>query len=399
MLALVIPKVQVTHVSYRDMSIFGEPYGNYGAHSHFDKRKHGPAVAVIGAIGSVSAGAATMAAATSTFGTIMGGLMMAGGVMSGLGALTGNKTLSTIGMGLGLATGIGSAFTQVAADGAVSFANPFSESYKFSSSVMGKGFSKVGDFVKDLGGGDTAASNLTSDIVSDAAGYSPANYGDSSPLTGTISRLNDAGQVEIIDGVYATPIDSELTKNEWGGYDALNTSQRLGQKATGLINDGVDAATNFVTGNTGVSSPLVPEKNSGLLATFNQLGNNKLLSAALGGASDAYQNNQMIEETRPQRNANTALTRANTEMAKLQTERLRKQMENMNQQKINLNAGLNFGQQQQINSSLGQSSQIPAGKMAAIIDNQVVYVSPEEFRAIQNERFQQAGLLNTQGVA
>ena len=59
-----------------------------------------PAVALIGAAASVSAGIAA--------GGLLGGMMIAGGVMTGLGTLTGNKKLTRIGAVLGLAGGIGS---------------------------------------------------------------------------------------------------------------------------------------------------------------------------------------------------------------------------------------------------------------------------------------------------
>ena len=59
-----------------------------------------PAVALIGAVASVSAGVAA--------GGLLGGMMIAGGVMTGLGTLTGNKKLTRIGAVLGLAGGIGS---------------------------------------------------------------------------------------------------------------------------------------------------------------------------------------------------------------------------------------------------------------------------------------------------
>lgn len=60
-----------------------------------------PAVAIVAAVGTVSAGAA--------MGGVLGGIMMAGGVMTGLGAVTGNKNLQRIGMVASLGAGIGSA--------------------------------------------------------------------------------------------------------------------------------------------------------------------------------------------------------------------------------------------------------------------------------------------------
>ena len=61
-----------------------------------------PAVALIAAVGTVSAGAA--------LGGVLGGVMIAGGVMSGIGAVTGNKKLSMLGAVVGLGAGLGAAF-------------------------------------------------------------------------------------------------------------------------------------------------------------------------------------------------------------------------------------------------------------------------------------------------
>lgn len=61
-----------------------------------------PAIAIIAAVGTVSAGAA--------LGGVLGGIMIAGGVMSGLGAITGNKKLSMLGAVVSLGAGLGAAF-------------------------------------------------------------------------------------------------------------------------------------------------------------------------------------------------------------------------------------------------------------------------------------------------
>ena len=52
-----------------------------------------PAIAIVGAAGSVMAGMAAVEAGSM----IVGGLMIAGGVTSGLGTLTGDRTLSQLG--------------------------------------------------------------------------------------------------------------------------------------------------------------------------------------------------------------------------------------------------------------------------------------------------------------
>ena len=88
MIAIKAPEVK--YVAHRTARLHDGPmlYGN-----RIDWRgqstKHGPAIGVVGAIGSISAGLSA--------GGILGGVLIAGGVLGGIGALTGNKTLMAIG--------------------------------------------------------------------------------------------------------------------------------------------------------------------------------------------------------------------------------------------------------------------------------------------------------------
>ena len=88
-----------------------------------------PAIAIIGAVATVSAGAA--------LGGVLGGVMIAGGVMSGLGAVTGNKKLQMLGAVVSLGAGLGSAFGLAdAANGAWNAATAGNEALQ----VTGKSF-------------------------------------------------------------------------------------------------------------------------------------------------------------------------------------------------------------------------------------------------------------------
>lgn len=88
-----------------------------------------PAIALVAAIGTVSAGAA--------LGGVLGGVMIAGGVMTGLGAITGNKTLMKIGAIASLGAGIGSMMgLSGAANGAWNAATAGNEALQ----VTGKSF-------------------------------------------------------------------------------------------------------------------------------------------------------------------------------------------------------------------------------------------------------------------
>lgn len=90
------------YMTHRQLSAAGMPIGEAGAGPAYGE-KRGPAIALFGAFQAISIG--------MTVGGLMGGMMIAGGVLSGLGALTGNKTLSRLGMVAGLAGAVGQFFS------------------------------------------------------------------------------------------------------------------------------------------------------------------------------------------------------------------------------------------------------------------------------------------------
>lgn len=111
MIAIEIPEVSYLPVaqSRRMLSDMPQGYAYAGpAYGH----KNGPAIGVIGAVSSISAGIAA--------GGFLGGLLIAGGIAGAIGAVTGNKTLSLIGGLSSLAGGF------IGVDGA-GFMNPFAE--------------------------------------------------------------------------------------------------------------------------------------------------------------------------------------------------------------------------------------------------------------------------------
>lgn len=122
MIAIKAPEVQ--YVAHRTARLYDGPmlYGNQ-ADWRGQSTKHGPAIGVVGAIGTISAGLSA--------GGILGGVLIAGGVLGGIGALTGNKTLMAIGAVTGFAGGFISA-------GTGTFFNPFAEGA--GPSVLSKGF-------------------------------------------------------------------------------------------------------------------------------------------------------------------------------------------------------------------------------------------------------------------
>lgn len=133
-----------------------------------------PAVAVVAAIGTVSTGLA--------MGGILGGVMVAGGVMSGLGAVTGNKKLARFGSVLSLGAGLGSALgLGAAADG---LAN------SVTGAVPGDALFAQGRSLTDVAKGALGSVKDTLGVGADAGatqglqvGASPANYSLTAPTS------------------------------------------------------------------------------------------------------------------------------------------------------------------------------------------------------------------------
>lgn len=147
-----------------------------------------PAIALVAAVGTVSAGAA--------LGGVLGGVMVAGGVMTGLGAITGNKTLMKIGAIASLGAGIGAAMGLAgAANGAWNAATAGNEALQ----VTGKSFfadggafgaagSAAGSEVSALQGAGQTSGLPNHDSLGETAlptaGNNPSAY---APPTGVIN--------------------------------------------------------------------------------------------------------------------------------------------------------------------------------------------------------------------
>lgn len=150
--------VKIAHTEYLSLGpsrrySFEHPYDAFGGPA--SGRKEGPAIALIGAAGTFMTGL--------EIGGLIGGLMMAGSIASAVGAVTGNEFLSTVGMGLSLAGGIGGAFTDVAGN----FYNPFGEG-GFAGSALGQGAKGVSDKLSSWFGnltGGNAAPGISGDAI------------------------------------------------------------------------------------------------------------------------------------------------------------------------------------------------------------------------------------------
>lgn len=156
MLAIELPKIRTVHCRSYAAMLHDYPDYYHQKNQKYDNRKHAPALALGAAFSSISAGMAMSG--------LMGGLMIAGGIATGLGALTGNKTLSMLGMGMSVVGGVSGAFT----DAGGNFVNPFSEGSSFADTQLGQAFSSIKDSVT----GSTSGAAPVTQNIADSAGIS-----------------------------------------------------------------------------------------------------------------------------------------------------------------------------------------------------------------------------------
>jgi len=205
-------KKHIYHTTHMRQAAMLEPVGDpFGGPAY--GQRNGPALALVSAGASIWAGMAIPG--------MLGGLMIAGGVMSGLGAITGNKTLSTLGMVAGLAGGVGQ----------------FVQSGAFES-VMSGDFSGAGD--QFMGGaGATPAGGEGIEMM----------YGGAEAVTEPVTGLVNSPSVgsKILSGTYnagaamdaATP---SMPYNAGAAMDAATATAGTG--GGGLV----DSAKNFFSG-------------------------------------------------------------------------------------------------------------------------------------------------------
>lgn len=351
MLAIDLPQTRfLTLAATRRMSV-EHPFADAqrgAAYGH----KRGPAIALVGAVGSISAGISVVGAGSA----FLGGVMIAGGIASGLGALTGNKTLANIGMGLSLAGGIGAAFVTPQGN----FINPFAEGSSFSDTALGGGIAKMKAGVKSF------FTDVTGNGTGVKLGFDGASVLDNAvPSVTQGSFIADAAQA-------AEPAGINLA----GGAAAPGISL-AGSAGANTV---VGAATEAATGGGGLLASL--SKNSGLLN-------------AAGGAADAFLKYQGKEAEKPYYQALTRNANANANATNLQADQLQQRMNNMQAQ-----PEVGLGVNPDANVYANQAPASTAGKVAVVMNGQVMYLSQAEYDAArQSNQAGGTGLLATGGVA
>lgn len=281
---LAIPKPQMTFITgevNKRASLYADmPYGSHYTNDRFQP-KRGPAIAIAGAIGTISSGAA--------IGGFLGGVLIAGGIASAIGGLTGNEFLSNVGMGLSLVGGIGSAVT----DAAGNFVNPFTD---FGSTKLGEGFSKMGSGIKNFFGDVTSASSEVTKMGIDGGAL--------------VSNASD-----VIPSVTEASFGADALKELGTGGTGINLSAAVGA--------GAPAA-----------------KSGGMLSSL--LGNKDLLNVA-SGLADGYNNYEIREQQQPLIDAQTNAYEARADQMNFETQLGQNRYNNMQAQnadvaKVNPNA-------------------------------------------------------------
>ena len=255
--------------------------------------------------------------------------MIAGGIFSAVGALTGNETLSTLGMGLSLAGGLGTAFVDTAGN----FVNPFTSTEGFSGTMMGKAFQSIKTDIFGSGANASAADTLgiSGDSIASAA-------------TDTIDTSAGAMTQGIIDAAPKT------------GIDVL--------KATSSV--------------PGASS------GNGMLS---QLMNNQGALGAVGGMADNYMKQKEIEAAEPLRDAQISNYNANADATNAQTDLLQDRYNNMQSQP---EVGLGVNPNAQV---FGNQPGTTQGKIAVVMNGEVKYLTQAEYDAVRQAQGGGGGML------
>ena len=204
----------ITHyrAAFHDMPVAGPMDG--AAYGEYLKSKGlGMVIGVVSAAAAVVTGGATLAAwgAASTAQLISAGAMVAGGVMSGVGAVTGNQKLMKIGGVLSLAGGIGGALNGTAfSKGLLEGATDLTGASTTTSSTMDAvaNADKTAAAV-EVGktATDSAAGTLNLADQLSAAGFTPSIEAplDQAALASTLSESTQPGIINNVSGNAPVP--------------------------------------------------------------------------------------------------------------------------------------------------------------------------------------------------
>lgn len=237
-----------------------------------------PAIAIVAAVGTVSAGAA--------MGGILGGVMMAGGVMSGLGAITGNKTLSKIGMIASLGAGIGSALGLAGAANSAwnSAVGAAADGAGSALGVTGNSFLATGGSMEAIGNAVGYNSGATAGLGAATKVAGPPSPDATSLATGTQNI-----------GANVAPSGTDLLAAPTAGDAGLISGSQTGGGVLGPAND--FGAGTYAAGNVSAAGEGGFIKNA--MAFIRNKDNAELIKTGtglIGGAMKSYSEQNAADE-------------------------------------------------------------------------------------------------------
>ena len=162
----------------------------------YDGTYNGPLIAIAGAVAGAATGVGMLGTTmfgVAGLGSLVGGALIAGSVMTGLGAITGNKKLSRIGSVLGIIGGVAgfASGAMTAAGNAAAAGQEFGvlDAVKAGSQSLSDAFTKgMGDIGKAFGVTDVGGSSVGSDIATSGKDVAAAEkIGGDSALTAELS--------------------------------------------------------------------------------------------------------------------------------------------------------------------------------------------------------------------
>lgn len=211
----------------------GDPYSGpaYG-----DKHKSKGLGMVLGVVASVTTmgAAAPLLAGTTIASQIAGGAMMAGGVLSGVGAVTGNKKLMKVGGVLALAGGLGNVAAsglgigQAAGSGSQAVSQ-FSTNFMESANNLG-----IGEFYSPdtIAGAKDAASRAFGGEAAAEAGGGILNSAEVIPI-----KLADVSEVPLSGGAEGPMTDASMDTINLADAGMDSNMRAVQNKAPGILSN------------------------------------------------------------------------------------------------------------------------------------------------------------------
>lgn len=190
---------------FDDMPI-GDPMGGPAYGQYLKSKGLMMIIGVVAAVATMGAGVAVMAAGTLAA-QISGGAMIAGGLMSGIGAVTGNKKLAMIGGVLSLAGGIGAVGSSMATG--AGWGGAFAEG-SGSSALTTFAKDTMGTFSSVFSGGSSAPATSPEQFMSPTVQADAAAASSAAPTIETAPGTINESLADTTYGQSRAPVAGEM---------------------------------------------------------------------------------------------------------------------------------------------------------------------------------------------